>query len=95
MTFFMNATPFHQALDLSNEGDIIADSRPKNVRKTRQTFFALGLKHCVVNMFVIPAAMSLGAPISAADWWRWNQIPATLGNLTGGAFFTGYLAFLV
>lgn len=55
------------------------------------TFFALGLEHCVVNMFVIPAAMLLGAPISAADWWLWNQIPATLGNLAGGAFFTGYL----
>lgn len=55
------------------------------------TFFALGLEHCVVNMFVIPAAILLGAPISAADWWLWNQIPATLGNLVGGAFFTGYL----
>jgi len=23
------------------------------------------------------------------DWWVWNQIPVTLGNLVGGFVFTG------
>ncbi|MDF3130775.1 formate/nitrite transporter family protein [Kiritimatiellaeota bacterium B1221] len=32
------------------------------------TFFALGLEHCVVNMFVIPAGMMLGADISPFQW---------------------------
>ena len=57
------------------------------------TFFALGLEHCVVNMFVIPTAIMLDAPISISDWWLWNQIPATLGNIVGGGFFTGVLLY--
>jgi len=27
--------------------------------------------------------------VSVADWWLWNQIPVTLGNLVGGFVFTG------
>ncbi|MDA9437296.1 formate/nitrite transporter family protein [Bradyrhizobium sp. CCBAU 51627] len=52
-------------------------------------FFALGYEHAVVNMFVIPTGMMLGAKVSVADWWLWNQIPVTLGNLVGGFVFTG------
>src|SRR5438309_575344 len=53
------------------------------------TFFAHGYEHSIVNMFVIPAGMLLGAPVSAADWWIWNQIPVTLGNMAAGAVLTG------
>ena len=53
------------------------------------TFFAQGFEHSVVNMFVIPAGMMLGAKVSLADWWLWNQIPVTLGNVAGGLIFTG------
>ncbi len=52
-------------------------------------FFALGFEHAVVNMFVIPTGMLLGAKVSLSDWWLWNQIPVTLGNLVGGFVFTG------
>ena len=52
-------------------------------------FFAQGFEHSVVNMFVIPAGMLLGARVSVGDWWLWNQIPVTLGNLVGGFAFTG------
>jgi len=52
-------------------------------------FFAQGFEHSVVNMFVIPAGMMMGAKVSVADWWIWNQIPLTLGNLVGGLLFTG------
>jgi formate/nitrite transporter FocA (FNT family) len=37
----------------------------------------------VVNLFLIPAAMMLGAPIGFGDWWLWNQIPALVGNFLG------------
>lgn len=57
------------------------------------TFFALGLEHSVVNMFVIPTAMMLNADISFSDWWLWNQIPVTIGNILGGAVFTGGLLY--
>ncbi|GAC1544645.1 MAG: formate/nitrite transporter family protein [Herpetosiphon sp.] len=53
------------------------------------TFFAQGFEHSVVNLFVIPAGMLLGANVSLADWWLWNQIPVTLGNIVGGVVFTG------
>jgi formate transporter len=57
------------------------------------TFFALGYEHSVVNMFVIPTGMLLGAPISFAKWWLWNQIPVTLGNIVSGILFTGLPLF--
>jgi formate/nitrite transporter len=52
-------------------------------------FFALGFEHAVVNMFLIPTGMLLGAKIGIYDWWVWNQIPVTLGNFVGGFVFTG------
>jgi formate/nitrite transporter FocA (FNT family) len=55
------------------------------------TFFALALEHSIVNMFVIPTAMMLGADITPAQWLVWNQIPVTLGNIVGGAVLTGLL----
>jgi formate/nitrite transporter len=53
------------------------------------TFFALGFEHSVVNMFLIPSGMMLGAPISAGQWLFWNLLPVTLGNLVGGMLLTG------
>jgi formate/nitrite transporter len=57
-------------------------------------FFAQGFEHSVVNMFVIPTGMMLGANVSVAQWWIWNQIPVTLGNLVGGFVFTGLALYL-
>jgi len=57
-------------------------------------FFAQGFEHSVVNMFVIPAGMMLGARVGVADWWLWNQLPVTLGNLLGGFGFTGLALYL-
>jgi len=56
-------------------------------------FFAQGFEHSVVNMFVIPTGMMLGAKVTVADWWLWNQIPVTLGNLVGGFVFTGFALY--
>jgi formate/nitrite transporter len=53
------------------------------------TFFAQGYEHSVVNMFVIPAGKLLGAPVSTGNWWLWNQIPVTIGNILAGAVLTG------
>jgi formate transporter len=52
-------------------------------------FFAQGFEHSVVNMFIIPTGMMMGAKVTVADWWLWNQIPVTLGNIVGGFTFTG------
>ena len=53
------------------------------------TFFAQGFEHSIVNMFVIPAGMLLHAPVSFGNWWLWNQIPVTIGNILSGSLFTG------
>lgn len=53
------------------------------------TFFALGFEHSVVNMFLIPSGMMLGAPISLGQALLWNFLPVTLGNLVAGALLTG------
>jgi formate/nitrite transporter len=53
------------------------------------TFFAQGFEHSVVNMFIIPTGMLMGAKVSIFQWWVWNQIPVTLGNIVGGLLFTG------
>ena len=57
-------------------------------------FFGQGFEHSVVNMFVIPTGMLMGAKVTVAEWWIWNQIPVTLGNLVGGFMFTGLALYL-
>ena len=57
-------------------------------------FFAQGFEHSVVNMFIIPTGMMMGAKVTVAEWWLWNQIPVTLGNLVGGFLFTGLALYL-
>ncbi|WP_416437554.1 formate/nitrite transporter family protein [Phnomibacter sp. MR] len=47
-------------------------------------FVALGWEHSIANMFFIPTAMMLGAPISLTDFLWHNLVPATLGNIAGG-----------
>ncbi len=53
------------------------------------TFFAHGYEHSVVNMFVIPTGMLLGARASMSDGWMGNQSLVTLGDFVGGCLFTG------
>jgi formate transporter len=53
------------------------------------TFFAQGFEHSIVNMFIVPAGMMFGAPVSIRSWLFWNQLPVTFGNIVSGALFTG------
>ncbi len=52
-------------------------------------FVALSYEHCIANMFFIPMAMFEGADISMYDLFIKNLLPATLGNIAGGAIFVG------
>jgi len=72
----------------STIGKIVAAWLPISV------FFAQGFEHTVVNMFIIPTGMLMGAKVTVADWWLWNQIPVTLGNVVGGFVFTGLALYL-
>jgi formate transporter len=72
---------------LSTSGKIIAMWLPI------MTFFALGYEHAIVNMFMIPAGMMLGANITFADYLLWNGLPVLAGNIVGGMFFTGFALY--
>lgn len=52
-------------------------------------FVTLGMEHSIANLFIIPAAMMAGADISISQFVFANLIPATLGNLVGGALLIG------
>lgn len=57
-------------------------------------FFGQGFEHLIVNMFVLPAGLMLGANYSVADMLWWNWLPVGLGNLAGGAILTGLLFYM-
>lgn len=52
-------------------------------------FFYMTFEHSVVNMFLFPSGLLLGAKFSLLDYLIWNEIPTVLGNLFGGLAFTG------
>ncbi len=57
------------------------------------TFVAMGFEHSIANMFFIPLAIFQGADITWAHFITANLIPATIGNIVGGAFFVGVLNY--
>ena len=72
----------------STVGKIVAAWLPITI------FFAHGYEHSIVNMFVIPTGMMLGAKVTVAQWLVWNAVPVTLGNAVGGFVFTGLTLYL-
>ncbi len=52
-------------------------------------FFYMVFEHSVVNMFLFPFGLIMGANFSVMDYFIWNEIPTVLGNLVGGIAFTG------
>ena len=52
-------------------------------------FFYMVFEHSIVNMFLFPSGLMLGAHFTFIDYLLWNEIPTVLGNLVGGLSFTG------
>jgi formate/nitrite transporter len=52
-------------------------------------FFYMVFEHSIVNMFLFPSGLLLGARFTWIDYLLWNEIPTVLGNLVGGLSFTG------
>lgn len=52
-------------------------------------FVVLGYEHSIANMFYIPLGMLEGADISIGTAIWCNIIPATIGNIIGGAIMVG------
>lgn len=49
------------------------------------TFVGIGAEHSIANLFILPCALLLGAPLSVRDVIVRNIIPVVLGNLFAGA----------
>jgi formate/nitrite transporter FocA (FNT family) len=52
-------------------------------------FFYMVFEHSIVNMFLFPSGLLLGANFTIMDYLIWNEIPTVVGNLVGGLAFTG------
>lgn len=52
-------------------------------------FFYMGFEHSVVNMFLFPSGLMLGAKFTLMDYLLWNEIPTVVGNIVGGMTFVG------
>ncbi|MBS3177465.1 MULTISPECIES: formate/nitrite transporter family protein [unclassified Pseudoclavibacter] len=52
-------------------------------------FFFMGFEHSIVNMFLFPSGLLLGADFTLMDYLIWNEIPTVVGNLVGGLLFVG------
>src|SRR5881394_2829478 len=52
-------------------------------------FFFMVFEHSIVNMFLFPSGLLLGAHFTIMDYLFWNEIPTVVGNLVGGLAFTG------
>jgi formate/nitrite transporter FocA (FNT family) len=56
-------------------------------------FFYLTFEHSVVNMFLFPSGLLMGAKFSLMDYFVWNEVPTVVGNLVGGLAFTGFMLY--
>jgi len=59
-------------------------------------FVSSGFEHSIANMYFIPAGIFCGAKVTWGQFFVWNLIPVTLGNIVGGFVFIGlvyYFAF--
>lgn len=52
-------------------------------------FFYMGFEHSIVNMFLFPVGLLLGAEFTMWDYLIWNEIPTVVGNLIGGLLLVG------
>lgn len=49
------------------------------------TFVGIGLEHSIANLFILPCALLLGAPVTMGAMITKNLIPVILGNFIAGS----------
>ena len=59
------------------------------------TFVMLGFEHSIANMFFLPLAKFVGYDITWTQMFTRNIIPATLGNIVGGAIIIPLVYYVV
>jgi formate/nitrite transporter len=58
-------------------------------------FVTIGYEHSIANMFFIPTAIFYGSPVTWTQFIVNNLIPATLGNIVGGAVMVGFFYWYI
>jgi len=53
------------------------------------TFVATGYEHSVANLFLLPAALAAGSPVTLRDVLLKNLLPVTIGNAIAGTVLIG------
>jgi formate/nitrite transporter len=61
---------------------------------TAIVFFGMSFEHVVINMFVLPVGMMLGAKVTVAEALVWNVLPVTIGNTLGGVAIVGLFCWV-
>jgi formate/nitrite transporter len=56
-------------------------------------FVASGFEHSVANMYFIPTGIFCGANVTWGQFFVWNLIPVTIGNIVGGMVFIGVVYY--
>ena len=57
-------------------------------------FVAAGFEHSIANMYFMPLAMLLGAPVGVAEMAR-NLVPVIAGNLVGGSVLVALVYYMI
>ena len=57
-------------------------------------FVAAGFEHSIANMYLLPLAMLLGAPIGVAELAR-NLLVVVAGNLVGGSVLVALVYYVI
>jgi len=57
-------------------------------------FVAAGFEHAIANMYLMPLAMLLGAPLTMPDVLH-NLVPVLAGNIVGGSVFVALVYYVV
>ena len=92
LTLFIRGVLCNWMVSTGVVGAMMSDSLPGKVIAMWlpiMLFFYMGFEHSIVNMFLFPSGLLMGADFTLSDYLIWNEIPTVLGNLVGGLAFVG------
>jgi formate/nitrite transporter len=92
LTLFVRAMLCNWMVSTGVVGAMISTSVPGKVIAMWMpimVFFYMTFEHSVVNMFLFPSGILMGAHFNWGDYFLWNEIPTIVGNIVGGLAFTG------
>lgn len=58
-------------------------------------FVAIGFEHCIANQWILPMSIITGSGTNVGKIVGSNLVPATIGNIIGGAIYVGFMYAVV